>query len=113
MFLEEVQSSLAAVMAEAASAANMKGLCFGVEAQLFLVVPNTERKEAPITTVTADNVSTCYAVWKESIVFEFSSAFNAHISSRVPSTRAGEHVGPRPSTTGMAFVHWLHINFIE
>ena len=78
-------------MAEAASTANVKGLLCEVEAQLFLLAPSTGKKGPTITMVTVENVSSCYAVWGESSMFEFGSAFQDYFSGHMPSASAGTH----------------------
>ena len=87
---QEMEVGVATVLAEAASAAGAEDLLCEVEAQLFLVAPSAERKETTITTVTAVNFSSCHALWRESAVFEFGSAFKHHLSSPIPATSTGE-----------------------
>ena len=84
----EMEVGVAAVLMEAAAA---DVLC-EVEAQLFLVAPTGQvgRKEPTITTVTADNCSSCFGVWRESAVFEFGSTFKHHLSRHPPTTSTGD-----------------------
>ena len=84
---QEMEADVAEVLTVAASGAGVEDLLCEVEAELFLV---GERKQA-ITMVTADNYPSCYAVWRESAVFEFGSAFKHHLSSLTPSSTGDIH----------------------
>ena len=77
---QDVEQDLAIALGGAASCASMRSLHIKVEAQLYLVAPNLQTMEAIITKVTADNISTCYAVWMESKVFEFGSVFRTYLN---------------------------------
>ncbi len=49
-----------------------------VQADLFLVSPDTEKKDARIVNVTLDNCAACMALWKESELFDFGAVFEVY-----------------------------------
>ena len=49
-----------------------------IEARLFLISPDTVKKDARVTAVTLENYSTCMTLWKESELFDFGSLFRVY-----------------------------------
>ena len=86
---QRVEQGLAADLAASASGAKVKCFQSKVIAQLFFVAPSLKKKIAIITKVTADNFSSCYALWKESKVFEFCSTFKTFFSNPESTASSG------------------------
>ncbi len=49
-----------------------------VQADLFLVCPDTEKMDARVVSVTLDNCALCMALWKESELFDFGAVFRVY-----------------------------------
>ncbi len=49
-----------------------------VHTEVFLVTPDPINRDADLRVVTAENLSACLSLWRESIVFDFGALFRAY-----------------------------------
>ncbi len=78
----ELASLLSATFSEVQSAASHivpdQSAPTAVQTELFLISPDTLKKDAQVVNVTLENCSTCMILWKESELFDFGSLFRVY-----------------------------------